>query len=121
MEPDGDLDRLRHGWAEVLAAVSARPSLKAIIKECRPVAVDGNVITLGFPEEKSFMRDVADGKRAQFEPYFERFLGHPVGIRCVVSNLELLPPLPADQEAAHILSEAHRIFADDRLDVPDIT
>jgi DNA polymerase-3 subunit gamma/tau len=120
-EPADDLERLRHGWGAVLAAVSARPSLKAIIKECRPVAVDGNVVTLGFPEEKSFMKDVADGKRALFEPYFERFLGHPVGIRCVVSNLELLPPLPDDQEAAHILAEAHRIFADDRLDVPDVS
>ncbi len=50
-----------------------------------------------------------------------RLPGHPVGVRCVVTNLDLLPPLPADQEAAHILAEAHRIFADDRLDVPDVT
>lgn len=119
--PGDDLERLRRGWSEVLAAVSARPSLKPIIKECRPVSVEGNVITLGFSEEKSFMRDLADSKKAQFEPYFETFLGHPVGIRCVVSNLELLPPLPEDQEAAHVLAEAHRIFADDRLDVPEVT
>jgi len=42
-------------------------------------------------------------------------------VRCIATNLDLLPPLPADQEAEHILAEAHRIFAEDRLDVPEVT
>jgi hypothetical protein len=42
-------------------------------------------------------------------------------VRCIATNLDLLPPLPTDQEAASILAEAHRIFAEDRLDVPEIT
>ena len=39
----------------------------------------------------------------------------------MATNLDLLPPLPEDQEAAHILAEANRIFAEDRLDVPEVT
>jgi 23S rRNA (cytosine1962-C5)-methyltransferase len=49
------------------------------------------------------------------------FLGHDVGVRCIATNLDLLPPLPDDQEAARILAEAHRIFADERLDAPEVT
>jgi hypothetical protein len=44
-----------------------------------------------------------------------------VGVRCVATNLDLLPPLPADADAAHILAEAHRIFAEDLAEVPEVT
>ena len=85
------------------------------------MGVEGNAVTLGFPEEKPFMRSHAERKRADLEAHFGGFLGHPVSVRCVVSNLDALPPLPADEEAAHILAEAHRIFAEDRADVPEVT
>jgi len=39
----------------------------------------------------------------------------------VATNLDLMPPLPADADAAHILAEAHRIFAEDMADVPEVT
>ena len=42
-------------------------------------------------------------------------------MRCVVSNLDLLPPLPDDSDAAHILAEAQRIFAEDIADVREVT
>ena len=42
-------------------------------------------------------------------------------MRCVVSNLDLLPPLPDDADAAHILAEAQRIFAEDIADVREVT
>ena len=119
--PDGDLERLRHGWREVIAVVSKSPPLKPLIEACRPIGVEGNVVTLGFPEEKDFLREAAERKRAGIEEGIAGFLGHPVGIRCVVSNLDLLPPLPEDADAAHILAEAQRIFAEDMADVGEVT
>ena len=118
-EPADDLERLRRGWPAIVSA--ANPALKALLVECRPIAVEGNVVTLGFPEEKPFIRSHAERAKGKLEAHFGAFLAHEVAIRCVVSNLDLLPPLPDDQEAAHILAEAHRIFAEDRLDVPEVT
>jgi len=115
----GDLERLRNGWGQLTG--SATPALRAVIVECRPVGVEGNVITLGFPEEKPFMQGHAERSRAKLEAHFGGFLGHDVSIRCITSNLDLLPPLPADADAAHILAEAHRIFAEDLADVPEVT
>ena len=77
-------------------------------------------MTLGFPEEQDFLSDVAERKRADLEERIGGFLGHQVGVRCVASNLDLLPPLPADADAAHILAEAQRIFAEDIAEVPEV-
>jgi DNA polymerase-3 subunit gamma/tau len=117
----GDLERLRAGWSSVVAAISKSPPLKPLISVCRPIGVEGNVVTLGFPEEQAFLKDVADRRRANLEEGIGGFLGHAVGVRCVATNLDLLPPLPADEAAAHILAEAHRIFAEDLAEVPEVT
>jgi len=119
--PSGDLERLRHGWVEVVAAISRNPATKPLISACRPIQVEGNVVTLGFPEEQAFLKDVAERRRTNLEEGIAAFLGHPVGVRCVATNLDLAPPLPGDEAAAHILSEARRIFAEDLADVPDVT
>ena len=116
-----DLERLRRGWSQVVAVVSKSPALKPLIDACRPISVEGNVVTLGFPEEKDFMREIAEKKRAGIEEGIAGYLGHPVGVRCVVSNLDLLPPLPDDADAAHIMAEAQRIFAEDIADVREVT
>ena len=119
--PTGDdLERLRSGWATVVAAISKSPPLKPLIVVCRPIGVEGNIVTLGFPEEQAFLKDVAERKRANLEERIGEFLGHDVGVRCVATNLDLLPPLPADAEAAHILAEAHRIFGEDLAEVPEV-
>jgi DNA polymerase III subunit tau, C-terminal domain len=119
--PEGDLERLQRGWAEVVAVVSKSPPLKPLIESCRPIGIEGSLVTLGFPEEKDFLREAAERKRASIEAGISGFLGHDVGIRCVVSNLDLLPPLPRDTDAAHILAEAQRIFAEDMADVGEVS
>ena len=116
----GDLERLRRGWRRSSPSVSKSPALKPLIEACRPIGVEGNVVTLGFPEEKDFLREIAERKRAGIEEGIAGYLGHEVGIRCVVSNLDLLPPLPEDADAAHILAEAQRIFAEDMADVGEV-
>ena len=119
--PGADLERLRTGWPQVVAAISKSPPLKPLITVCRPIGVERNVVTLGFPEEQAFLKDVAERRRMNLEDGIGAFLGHPVGVRCVATNLDLLPPLPADADAADILAEAHRIFAEDLADVPEVT
>jgi len=79
------------------------------------------MVTLGFPEEKAFLKDALERRRRNLEQGIGAYLGHEVGVRCIATNLDLVPPLPDDQEAERILAEANRIFADDRLDVPEVT
>jgi hypothetical protein len=117
-----DLERLRGGWTSVVSAVAARsPAAKAAIVDCRPIGIEGRVVTIGFPEEKSFLKDATERRRPLLEASISEFLGHEVGVRLVATNLELVAPLPDDQEAAAILARAHEIFADDRLDVPEVS
>jgi DNA polymerase III subunit gamma/tau len=120
--PGDDLERLRQGWTAVVTTITERNrAVKPLITACRPIGVEGNVVTLGFPEEQGFLKDVADRRRPLLEECIGGYLGHDVGVRCIATNLDLLPALPDDQEAARILAEAHRIFADERLDAPEVT
>ncbi len=121
-EPGGDLDRLRHGWPQVISIIGSNPSLRPLILDCRPIGVEGNVVTLAFPEEKAFFKDIAERRRTNLESGLAQFLGHDVGVRCIATNFELIPPLPSDVDESRILEEAHRIFAEDlAADVPEIT
>ncbi len=120
--PTDDLERLRHGWVRLVEQITdLNRAVKPLIIDCRPIGVEGNVVTLGFPEEKAFLKDVAERRRPILEQAFSSFLDHSVGVRCVATNLDLIPPLPADADAAHILAEAHRIFAEDLADTPEVT
>ena len=116
-----DLDRLRHGWPQVISIIGSNPSLRPLILDCRPMGVESNVVTLAFPEEKAFFKDIAERRRASLEAGLAQFLGHEVGVRCIATNFELIPPLPPDVDEARILGEAHRIFAEDLADVPEVT
>jgi hypothetical protein len=114
-----DLDRLLTGWSGIVGSV--RPATRAVISECRPLSVDGNSVTLGFPEAKAFLKDVAERKRQDIEAAVGGFLGRDIAIRCVATNLDLVPAPPADPEAAFVLAEARRIFADDLVDVGEVS
>ena len=85
------------------------------------MAVDGNIVTLGFPEAKAFLKDVAERKRPDLEAAVGGFLGRAVAVRCVATNLDLVPPLPGDDEGNLVLAEARRIFADDLADVGEVS
>ncbi|HEX5589612.1 MAG TPA: DNA polymerase III subunit gamma/tau [Candidatus Limnocylindrales bacterium] len=113
---DGDLARLREHWSEVVARISAHPPTKPLIAVCRPISVEDGIVTLGFPEDQGFLRDVAERRRSVLEDGIGAVLGRPIGVRCVATNLDLVPALPADAEAAFILAEARRIFGEDEPD-----
>jgi hypothetical protein len=115
-----ELALLRDRWSEVVTRISAHPPTKPLIAVCRPISVEDGVVTLGFPEGKDFLRGVAERRRTVLEEGIGEVLGRPVSVRCVATNLDLVPPLPADAEAAFVLAEAKRIFGTDEPDAAPI-
>jgi DNA polymerase-3 subunit gamma/tau len=114
-----DLARLRELWPQIVAHVSAHPPTRPLIVACRPISVDGSIVTLGFPEDQAFLKDVAARRRPNLESGIAQFLGRPVSVRCVATNLDAAP-VNADADAAYLLAEARRIFADDLAEPGEI-
>ena len=108
---------LAGGWSEVVASVG--PATRAVINECRPLSVEGSVVTLGFPEAKAFLKDVAARKAKELDAAVGTFLGRPVSVRCVATNVELPPAASADADL--VLAEARRIFADDIVEIGEVS
>ena len=120
--PDGDLERLRHGWREVDRGRQQEPAAQAAHRGLPADRRRGQRRHARLPRGEGLpARDRRAEARRASRRGSRGFLGHPVGIRCVVSNLDLLPPLPEDADAAHILAEAQRIFAEDMADVGEVT
>ncbi len=116
-----DLERLLAGWNDLVAELGHHPPTKALLAEARPIAVDANVVTLGFPETKAFLKDIADRRRSTLEEGIGRFLGRSVAVRCVATNLDAFAALPEDLDRDRLLAEARRIFADDLVDVGEVS
>ncbi len=109
----GDLAVLRDRWPEIVARISAHPPTKPLIVACRPISVEDGIVTLGFPEDKALLRAVAERRRPILEENVSAVLGRSVAVRCVATNIDVLPELPADDEAGWVLAVARRIFGDD--------
>ncbi len=118
---DPELEQLLAAWPAIVAQLSAHPPTKPLIVACRPVAVDGAIVTLGFPEEQAFLKDAAERRRPAIEAGISAALGHPVNVRCIVANVELPPAATEAADASFVLAEARRIFADDIVDVGEIS
>jgi DNA polymerase III subunit gamma/tau len=116
----GELAALRDRWQEVVARISTNPATKYLIINSRPVSIVDNVVTLGFPEGQAFLAEKADKRRSVLEEGIGGVLGHPVAVRCVTTNLDLVPELPADDDAAFVLAQARRIFGDDPGDAAEV-
>jgi hypothetical protein len=104
-----------------VARISQHPPTKPLIAACRPISVEGNVVTLGFPEDQAFLRDVADRRRPILEQGMTEFLGRSVAVRVVATNLDLVPAPAAGDDAAALIAEARRIFADELVDVGEVS
>jgi DNA polymerase-3 subunit gamma/tau len=119
---DGDvgIDRLREAWPEIVAVLSQSPPVKPLIAACRPVSIDGPIVTLGFPEDQAFLKDALERRRSMLEEGIGRILGRDVNVRCVATNLEDVPAAPVG-DAADLISEARRIFGDDLVDVGEVS
>jgi DNA polymerase III subunit gamma/tau len=116
---DDELAVLRDRWPEIVTRISAHPPTRPLIVACRPVSVEGGVVTLGFPEDKAFLQAVAERRRSVLEEGIGAVLGRPIVVRCVATNLDLVPEI-ADDEAEFVLAEARRIFGDDVSDAAEV-
>jgi DNA polymerase-3 subunit gamma/tau len=119
-ETDEPLVELRRRWPEIVALISRHPPTKPLIEACRPLAADGAVVTLGFPESQLFLRDVADRRRPTLEEGVSRVLGRPVAVRCVATNVEMDVAPPADPEGAAVIAAARAVWGDELVGVREV-
>ena len=114
--PDAALEELLAAWPAIVEHLSAHPPTKPLIQRCRPVAVDGAIVTLGFPEEQAFLKEQAERRRPGIEAGIAEVIGHPVTVRCVVANVEVTTAASDD-----LVAEARRIFAEELADVGEVS
>jgi DNA polymerase-3 subunit gamma/tau len=113
-------------WAEVVER--AAPAIKPLLRECRPVAVEGVRLTLAFPEERRFMREKASTRANAIEELLGEVLTGSWAIECVTSNVELEPLTvaqavaadPADPDGQALLEGVLRITGGELVDVPEV-
>lgn len=124
--PPTELTGLRSRWGDVVE--HAAPAIKPLLRECRPIAVDGVRVTLAFPEERSFMRAKAATRAPAIEQLLTAVLGGSWAIECVASNVELEPltiaeaivASPGDSEGLALLQGVLRITGGELVDAPEV-
>jgi hypothetical protein len=114
------LERIVAAWPEIVATLSQKPAIRQLILTCRPVALEGAIVSLGFPEEQAFLRDVAERKKGDIEAGVAQVVGRDIGIRCVVANVEIAPA-PSAVDDGYLMAEARRIFGEDLIDVGEVS
>jgi DNA polymerase-3 subunit gamma/tau len=121
-----DVAGVRARWADVVEHAS--PAIKPLLRECRPVALDGARLTLAFPEERGFMREKARTRAAAIEQLLGSVLGGSWAVDCVASNVELEPLTieqavaadPQDAEGQALLEGVLRITGGELVDAPEV-
>ena len=117
---------IRARWAEVVDR--ANPVIKPLLKECRPIALDGARLTLGFPEGRDFMRTLISQRAGAIERVLAETFGGSFAIECVATNLELEPltveqaigAKPDDPEAQALLEGVLKITGGELVDAPEV-
>jgi hypothetical protein len=106
----------------------ANPVIKPLLKECRPIALDGARLTLGFPEGRDFMRSLISQRAGAIEAVLKDTFGGSFAIECVATNLELEPltveqaigATPDDPEAQALLEGVLKITGGELVDAPEV-
>ncbi len=108
--PAGDaelLAEIRERWPAVLAAVEQRDrNLSALLKDARPVAVDGTEVSLGFFYAFHAKRAGQDDKAQVISAALSEVWGQPLRLRCLVV------PASADEQATRPRSKAEQAGQD---------
>ena len=119
MRASGDLlAEVTGRWTEIVTWIGRNPANKPLVANCRPVEVRDGVLILGFPENQPFLREKAEQRRKELEDGLAHVLGHAVGVRCVVANVELAET--GDRDDLDLVAQARKVFGGDLADVHDI-
>jgi len=120
-DPEREIAHVRARWGEILAAVGRNPAARPLIEACRPIAVEGRVIVLGFPEDKAFLATALERRRSVLEQGISEVLGAAYGVRCVATNVEDMPAFAVDEDGRSLLDQARRIFVGEAADVGEVS
>ena len=120
------LDAVRGRWGEVVQR--ATPPIRALLRECRPIQLEGAKLTLAFPEERAFMREKIANRSNSIEQLLITIFGGSWAIACIASNVELEPLTiqeavaadPSDPNAQALLEGVLRITGGELVDVPEV-
>jgi DNA polymerase III subunit gamma/tau len=116
--PALDLDRLETLWPAVAEAVRERNGMVgALLTDARPTALDGDRLTVAFPEEAVFKKKKAEGNRELVQGALRGLTGRtlsiayelsgpsPAAAPVVLSEEELIERLRAELGAEEILED----------------
>ncbi len=108
---DGSLtpETLRSRWPDFLNALRPRNlPLEALMRSCEPLAVDGDVVVLGFTHDFHRSRVEEDQNKQDIERVLAGLIGQRYRVRCVLLQQRVggSPPVPARVEAASPLDSA---------------
>ncbi len=113
---DGSLspEALRGRWPEFLNALRPRNlPLEALMRSCEPVAVEGDVVVLGFAHDFHRSRVEDEQNRQGIEEVLSELIGQRYRVRCVLAQRGDSPgpsQAPAGERPA---SPTERVMADD--------
>jgi DNA polymerase-3 subunit gamma/tau len=99
---DGSLtpDGLRGRWPELLNALRPRNlSLEALMHSCEPVAVEGDVVVLGFAHNFHRGKVEEDQNRQVVEDVLSHLVGQRYRVRCVLAGGRERAAAPASRPA----------------------
>jgi DNA polymerase-3 subunit gamma/tau len=108
-------------WSGFLNALRPRNlSLEALMRACRPLAVEGDIVVLGFDYDFHRGKVEEDHNRRDVEDTLSELLGQRCRVRCVLAQqgqLELdavsSPPLVSNSAGEATSSSVDQIMADD--------
>lgn len=114
-------EMLRSRWAEFLDALRPRNlSLEALVRSCEPVAVEGDVVILGFTHKFHRNKVEEEQKKQIVEDVLSKLFGQQYRVRCILSDRSQPPPsapqhsTPETIDSA-IVSSAEQLMAEDPL------
>ena len=106
---------LRNRWSELLNALRPRNlSLEALMHSCEPVAVEEDVVVLGFAHKFHRSKVEEDHNKQIVEEVLSDLLGQQYRVRCVLAQQERASEAsPRSTSSVEAASPAEQIIADD--------
>ncbi|MBU0702521.1 MAG: DNA polymerase III subunit gamma/tau [Chloroflexi bacterium] len=106
---------LRNRWSELLNALRPRNlSLEALMHSCEPVAVEENVVVLGFAHKFHRSKVEEEHNKQVVEEALSDLLGQQYRVRCVLAQQERAAGTsPRSTSSVEAASPAEQIIADD--------